>query len=487
MKTHLRGPRAAVVAACAAASFASLAPAGGFIDPGVTALWAVTDPDGVGGLFGWGVADIDDLDGDGVRDVVTAAPLIGTAGMEFGRAYVLSGRTGAIIHRWILDVPSRFGFSAVSAGDVDLDGVADVLVGAPIFGGRGRVYVYSGATGAELRTIDGQAANDQFGYFLAGIGDINGDLAADFVVGAITHDTGATNAGRVYVYSGGTGALIRTHDGSSVGSLLGSGVGAAGDVNRDGIGDYIAGARGGPAADRGRAFVWSGADGSPLLPMLLPDQSTGVDFGWFFVSGVGDVNRDGTPDLYVGDFNDSNFTGKSYVFSGVDGSNLYTFTPPSTGDGMGPGRYAGDLNDDGHADLAVGVYTSSLGAPTAGRVFIYSGRDGVLLRSVSSTTAGESFGFDTIGLGDADGDCAVDILVSAASGNSVYLIKGDFPTLRGDSNNDLVVTFADVTETLVNIGASYLPVTGAGDADRDGDVDFEDVTRVLTRFGAVCP
>jgi FG-GAP repeat protein len=94
------------------------------------------------------------------------------------------------------------------------------------------------------------------------------------------------------------------------------------------------------------------------------------------------------------------------------------------GAGLGPGRGAGDVNGDGVNDLAVGSYTSSDGAPQAGRIDIFSGATGAPLRTITSTTAGENLGFDAVGVGDVNRDRRPDLLASAAEGDTVYMIAG---------------------------------------------------------------
>ena len=107
-------------------------------------------------------------------------------------------------------------------------------------------------------------------------------------------------------------------------------------------------------------------------------------------------------------------------------SGLRLCTAPN--DGLGPGRGAGDANRDGAADLIIGSYNSSRrGEPEEARSQLFSGRDGSLLRTITSTTAGENLGFDAVGLGDVNGDWRPDALVSAATGDRVYVIAG-----RGD-------------------------------------------------------
>ena len=91
--------------------------------------------------------------------------------------------------------------------------------------------------------------------------------------------------------------------------------------------------------------------------------------------------------------------------------------------GAGPGRGAGDVDGDGTPDIVVGSYTSSDGAPLAGRVDVYSGRTGRRIWSDVSAIAGENLGFDAVGIGDVTGDGHPELLVSAASGDTVYVLS----------------------------------------------------------------
>jgi hypothetical protein len=173
--------------------------------------------------------------------------------------------------------------------------------------------------------------------------------------------------------------------------------------------------------------VYSGKTGRLLF--RIHAERGNVAFGQFFVAGVGDTNGDGVPDIYVGDYASNNAGsagGFAAVYSGVDGRLLHAWRG-AAGEGLGPGRAAGDVNHDGRTDLIIGEYTSSDGAPQAGKVKVVSGATGRVLRTITSTTAGENLGFDAVGVGDTNGNGTIDYLVSAASLDTVYLIDGGVP------------------------------------------------------------
>ncbi len=317
----------------------------------------------------------------------------------------------------------RSGFSAVGLGDVNADGYGDFVVAQPGFAGNaGRVLVYSGQTGLALRTIADGVGAEQFGWSAANVGDLDGDQVADFVVGAPFADVPTTgqsvlvDAGRVVAYSGKTGKVLHTWKGPFARSIFGISVGPAGDVDKDGTPDVIVGAHGvgTHGVNAGGAFVFSGKDGSKLWTFLGDDA---FDFFGHSVANFGDVDGDGHSDLVVGAPDDDNGgngeSGMARVYSGKTGLVLKTFNGDAASDFFGHSvRNAGDVNNDGSDDLIVGAGQFFV---TQGKGYarVYSGKDFSVLHTLPGSTVGDFFGEPVEGLGDIDGDGFDDLLVGA--------------------------------------------------------------------------
>lgn len=368
-----------------------------------------------GDQFGWLMDVVGDVDGDGIDDVIIGAPGNDAGGTDAGRAYIYSAATGTLIHTFTGSAGERMGTGVDGAGDVNDDGVPDAIIGGPApAGGTGRMVVISGADGSVLLDIAGEADGDGFGRSVSRLGDVNGDGHDDVVVGA-------TFRGRVYVIDGDTGATLATRDGPA---FYGAAVGEIGDLNADGIPDFAVGSS--QAAGGGRVHALSGVDASELFS--VGPSTGGASLGDFWVNTPGDLNGDGLNDIFASDIIHGGQAGRAYVFSGADGSLLVEATGEAGGDQFGIGRGIPDVNGDGVGDLFVAGWQNDEGAGGAGKAYVVSGADGATLRSFASTTAGENLGFDAIGIEDVTGDGIPDYLVSGGISPStpgrVYVIAG---------------------------------------------------------------
>jgi predicted lipoprotein with Yx(FWY)xxD motif len=391
-----------------------------------------------------------------------------------------------------------FGSSVSGAGDVNNDGFDDLIVGAYQDDNNGTnsgsARVFSGATGAILYTFNGDSANDLFGSSVSGAGDVNNDGFDDLIVGARNDDNIGIDSGSARVLSGANGAILYTFNGDSASDQFGSSVSGAGDVNNDGFADLIVGASGDDnnGSDSGSARVFSGATGAILS--TFNGDSAGDSFG-ISVSGAGDVNNDGFDDLIVGAFRDDNNgsnSGSARVFSGATGAILYTFNGDSAGDNFGRSvSGAGDVNNDGFDDLIVGAVLDDNNGDASGNARVFSGANGSILFSSNGDSANDVFGTSVSGAGDVNNDGFDDLIVGAPFNDSSGTSSGrvrvfvSAPVCPGDADSSRVVTFADISAVLAAFGLPTYSF-GPGDADGSGAVTFTDIGSVLANFGNTC-
>ena len=375
-----------------------------------------------GGQFGNSLA-VGDVNGDSKGDIAVGAYQEDVGGpLDQGRAYVFSGANGSLL--FTLDTPNPrpggyFG-SSVAVGDVNGDGEGDIAVGASQED-QGRAYVFSGANGSLLFALDtpNPQTNACFGFSVA-VGDVNGDGKADTAVAAIDEEVGGNaDQGRGYVFSGADGSILFALDTPNPQgwAWLGFSV-AVGDVNGDAKADIAAGAPGEDVsgnASQGRAYVFSGADGSLLFTLDTPNPQAYASFG--LSVAMGDVNGDTKRDIAVGAHaalvGGNAGQGQAYVFSGADGSLLFTLDTanPQTNASFGGSLAVGDVNGDAKRDIAVGAHGALVGGNAyQGRAYVFSGADGSLLFTLDTPNpqAYAEFGM-SVAVGDVNNDGNGDI------------------------------------------------------------------------------
>lgn len=360
-----------------------------------------------GGNFGFSVAVVGDVNGDGAPDILVGAPFndgdgnTTDEGTDRGRAFLYFGGPGmdtvADVTMTGAEPDARLGFSVARAGDVNLGGLDDWLVGAPFddgdgngtdeFTDRGRAFLYFGGTtpdGAADVTFTGGEPDSHFGWSVGSAGDINFGGALDMAVGAPHEDLGGTDRGRVYIFFGGTtidSVVDILLDGDEDFADFGTSVAPVFDVNNDGIDDLLVGAPlhnagGGVGDDMGRAYVFFG--GGTVGP--APDLTiSGADLGGHlgeFVSRLGDATGDGQNDFIVGAPDENAAGGRAYIFAGgtgVDATADFTLVGTEAGARFGANVAGfGDIDGSGR-DAIVGAPLADAGGTDRGSVFIFSG------------------------------------------------------------------------------------------------------------------
>ncbi|KQW82612.1 beta strand repeat-containing protein [Brevundimonas sp. Root1279] len=379
--------------------------------------------------FGVSVASAGDVNNDGVADLIIGADLDDVGGMNRGSARVVSGVDGATLYTFLGDAAGDFfGHSVAGAGDVNGDGFDDLLVGAWVGDANGTdsgfARILSGADGTILRTFVGDSISDRMGTAVASAGDVDGDGAADIIVGASLDDDGGLNAGSARVFSGATGAVLWTFHGAEPADNFGTSVASAGDVDGDGRADLIIGAwqANGAGANAGLAQVYSGATG--LLLHTFTGSAAADQFG-VSVASLGDIDGDGLADLAVGANLDDNMgpnSGSVTAFSGATGAVLWSINGSSGADQFGTSiANAGDVDGDGVDDLIIGAPEDNA---TFGSARLVSGATGGTLALFTGDASGDNFGFSVSTAGDLNGDGFADVIVGADDVGTNGLVSG---------------------------------------------------------------
>lgn len=546
-------------------------------------------------IAGNSVSNAGDVNGDGIDDLIVGAPRGGDAGTYAGEAYVIFGRTtgfgNEVNGRRVIDLSSltptdgfivqsasagyRTGASVSNAGDVNGDGIDDLIVGAydGSSGGAsaGETYVVFGRTTGfgsavggrqvlDLRslsasdgfTIQGDEAFDRAGGSVSNAGDVNGDGIDDLIVGARYGDDGGDDAGEAYVIFGRTTGFgtavggrqvidlssLAASDGFIIqgdvaGDTVGRSVSTAGDINNDGIDDLIVGAPGGDdGGDRaGEAYVIFGRssgfgtsiNGRQVIDLTSLSATDGfiiqgdllLNRAGVSVANAGDVNGDGIDDIVVGAHygrGSGISTGEAYVIFGrttgfgttINGRRVIDLTTLSASDGFviqGDAAFdyagfsvsaAGDVNGDGFDDVIVGAFGGGGGGSTTGAAFVVFGRSTgfgtavggrrVLdLTDVAVSDAlvilGDAFrdfaGYSVSAAGDVNGDGIDDLIVGAPLGDDGGTNAGEAYVIFGSRLFGLIPTDGTTGMDTLSGNAGSNVINGLGGNDvlngRDGD------------------
>ena len=403
----------------------------------------------------------------------------------------------------------RTAYSVAGAGDVNGDGIDDLVIGAigadPNGSSSGSAYVVFGTSagivsplllstldGTNGFRLDGATADDRAGTSVAGIGDVNGDAIADLVVGAPGLDASAANAGGAYVVFGRSTAFPPTLalstldgttgfrlDGAAAGDEAGGAVAAAGDLDDDGVADLAIGARSAdPNGERSGAtyVVFGRAAGgfAAVLTLASLDGTTGFrvngaaadEESGAAVAGIGDIDHDGDDDLAIGaPFADPSgeLSGSTYVVYGrntafaatldaaaLDGTTGFRIDGIAFNDRSGSAvSGAGDLDGDGVADLAIGAFAAEPDAAlnASGSTFVVRGRaSGGFPATLSLSTLDGSNGHRI------DGAAAGDVSGRAVSAGDV----------NGDGTDDLAIGADLADPNGAESGSSFLVFGAAG-------------------------
>ena len=479
--------------------------------------------------------------------------------LELSSLEASGGSSGFVIKG--INQSDQSGKSVSSAGDVNADGVDDLIIGARLgsSGGPARPgasYVVFGGSGvgpsgalelSSLNGVNGFVINgiddlDNSGWSVSSAGDVNGDGVADLLIGAFTADpNGVSGAGASYVVFGGPGvgssgalelsSLNGTNgfviNGIDMDDRSGGNVSSLWDVNADGADDLIIGAAladpsgrsaagesyvvfGGPGVGSSGALELSSLDGTDgfVINGIDTDDSSGGT-----VSSVGDVNADGVNDVIIGarnaDPNGSNLAGESYVvFGGVgvgatgtielsslDGTNGFVINGIDAGDQSGNSvSSAGDVNADGVDDLIVGASLANVPDPddpiagsNVGESYVVFGGSGVgssgvlELSSLDGTNGfvirgideNDQSGTSVSSAGDVNADGVGDVVIGAPAsringitnvGRTFVVFGRDLsPPCPADTNGDGLVTPADFNAWVSAFNS------GAPGCDQNGD------------------
>ena len=380
--------------------------------------------------FGAAVATAGDIDGNGHADVIVGAP--DYPAYRNGCAFVYHSSETDLTDTasWAVSdaTGGQCGFAVGTAGDVNGDGLADVVIGAPqysVWNNAGQAWVYYGLRGGLSLIVNWTAQGNQdsagFGYSVGTAGDVNGDGYDDVIVGAPYYDNGETNEGRAFVFLGTAAGIASTAswtaEGNQAEAHFGASVATAGDVNGDGYDDVIVGAPGfdNGQTNEGRVYIYLGsATGPSASPDWIAEgNQPGASLGRT-ARTAGDVNGDGYDDVIIG------ASERAFVYHGSSAGLSLTAAWMAQSDQTAANfgsavSTAGDVNGDHFDDVIVGASHYDNPGAGRGRAFVYHGSAGGLSPTANWTSSGDDtsrlFGASVGTAGDVNGDGYDDVII----------------------------------------------------------------------------
>jgi len=357
------------------------------------------------------ICPIDDVDRDGVTDLLVSSPMADDAHDKPTQVVVISGSEGKRIRTHPAPVKeSSFGEALAALGDLNHDGVSEYAIGDPGFRTvrevdvelvEGSVSIHSGVDGSLLSSAKGTRKGDRFGTAIAGLGDVDRDGTADYAVSSparFMDGSGRRTGGLIEIYSGKTRSVLSTIVVDPRYENGGYCMRSVGDVDRDGASDLVLATREKwQKGHRPHLQVCSGVTGKPLWTWT---RDVEVDIA---LTGGRDLNSDGVPDVVVGV--PTIEKARVVILSGKDGSEIREIVSSPSDAGCLISDYASsialldDVDADGVAEIAIASpnWEPWIGGEPVrdidvGAVWIHSGRSGQLLDRVVGTSDGDGLG-----------------------------------------------------------------------------------------------